>query len=109
MFFVYMLANRKNGALYIGHTDDLGARVWQHKNKVMSGFASRYGCDRLVWYEVHDSRESAFARERQMKQWNRSWKLRRIEAKNPQWHDLYDGLTVDDVYHPERLYDAGKL
>ena len=92
-FYVYIVANRRNGAIYIGMTDDLGHRVHQHKTKVFPGFTARYGCDKLVWYETHDTRESAFLRERRMKEWRRSWKLMLIEEANPTWADLYETLN----------------
>jgi putative endonuclease len=91
-FFVYMLASRRNGTLYTGMTDDLGRRVWQHRTGSM-GFTSRYDVTVLVWYEVHESRESAFIRERQIKKWNRNWKLALIEKGNPEWRDLFDDLS----------------
>ena len=109
MFFVYILASKRNGTLYLGHTDELGERVMQHKMKAHLGFSSKYYCDKLVWFETHESRESAFRRERQMKKWNRAWKIRRIETDNPDWLDLYDGLTTEEVYHPRRQYQAAKL
>ena len=92
-FYVYIVANHRNGAIYTGSTDDLAARVWQHKTKALAGFTARYGCDKLVWYEVHDTRESAFRRERQIKEWRRSWKLLLIEEANPTWADLYETLS----------------
>jgi putative endonuclease len=91
-FYVYMLASGRNGTLYIGMTDDLPARVCQHKEKVLPGFTSKYGVDRLVWFEAHGSREDAFRRERQMKKWNRAWKLELVERFNPGWRDLYPDL-----------------
>ena len=92
-FFVYILANKRNGTLYIGMTDDLVKRVWQHRNEVIPGFSKRYGVKTLVWHETHESRESAFARERQLKKWNRKWKLELIEGANSSWRDLADELT----------------
>ena len=88
-FFVYILASERNGTLYTGMTDDLVKRVWQHRNKVIPGFTQRYGVKMLVWYEPHDSRESAFMQERRLKKWNRAWKLALIEQKNPRWQDLW--------------------
>ena len=88
-FFVYILASRPNGTLYIGMTDDLVNRVWQHRNEMTPGFTQRYGVKTLVWYEPHASRESAFMRERQIKKWDRAWKLALIERDNPQWRDLW--------------------
>ena len=92
-FHTYIVANKRNGTLYAGHTDDLVIRVWQHRTGAIPGFASRYGCHRLVWYETHDSRDEAFRRERQIKEWKRAWKLELIEGGNPDWTDLYDGLV----------------
>lgn len=92
-FYAYIVANARNGVIYPGSTDDLSARIWQHKTKALPGFTARYGCDRLVWYEVHETRESAFQRERQIKEWRRSWKLLLIEESNPTWADLYASLA----------------
>src|SRR5581483_6496110 len=78
-FFVYILASRRNGTLYVGMTDNLGRRMWEHKNGAFPGFTVKYDVKLLVWYEAHQSRESAFLRERQMKKWRRSWKVRLIE------------------------------
>jgi putative endonuclease len=75
-------------------TDDLVRRVWQHRTDAVPGFTSEYGVKMLVWYEQHESRESAFARERQIKNWNRSWKLQLIEKMNPAWRDLWDDLSA---------------
>ena len=91
-FFVYILASKKNGTLYTGSTDNLKARVWQHKDKTVKGFTSKYGVDRLVWFETHDSRAAALTRERQIKEWKRAWKLELIEKANPDWSDLYNEL-----------------
>ena len=88
-FFVYILASERNGTLYTGMTDDLVKRVWQHRNNVIPGFTQRYGVKMLVWYQPHDSRESAFMQERRLKKWNRAWKLALIEQKNPHWQDLW--------------------
>ena len=88
-YYCYIVANRRNGTLYIGNTDDLTRRIGEHKNKTRQGFAAKYGCDLLVWFEKFGSREDAFACERRMKEWRRSWKLRLIEEKNPEWEDLY--------------------
>jgi putative endonuclease len=89
-FYVYILASRRNGTLYIGVTDDLPKRIWIHRAELLPGFTKRYGVKTLVWYEQHESRESAFTRERQLKKWNRAWKLRLIEQMNPAWRDLYN-------------------
>jgi putative endonuclease len=83
------MASRRNGTLYVGHTDDLAKRVFEHREKVRKGFTAKYGVTQLVWFEYHEDRENAFRRERQIKEWQRAWKLRLIEAENPDWRDLY--------------------
>ena len=85
---VYMLASGPNGTLYIGVTSDLPRRIWEHKTGAVPGFSKRYGVTRLVWYEFHETMESAITREKQMKKWNRAWKARQIARRNPQWKDL---------------------
>ena len=92
-FYVYMLASRKNGTLYIGVTRDLVHRVFEHKSKFVAGFTTKYGVDQLVWYEVYDDPTSAIAREKELKKWRRAWKIRLIEEMNPAWKDLYDEIT----------------
>ena len=92
-FYVYILASRRNGTLYVGMTDDLVRRVWMHKEGVSPGFTKEYSVTLLVWYEVHESRESAFTRERQIKKWKRSWKLEMIEKTNPSWRDLFEEIS----------------
>ena len=87
-FFVYILASRRNGTLYIGMTDNLARRIWEHRSEIVPGFTKKYGIKTLVWYELHESRENAFQRERQLKKWNRAWKLELIERLNPDWRDL---------------------
>ena len=89
-FFTYMLASQRNGTLYTGSTEDLIRRVAQHRAKTFGGFTARHDVMLLVWFEAHETRESAFLRERRIKKWNRPWKLRLIEADNPTWRDLYD-------------------
>lgn len=89
---VYILASQRNGTLYTGVTSDLVQRVWQHKNSVVDGFSQKYHVHLLVWYEIHESMESAIAREKTLKGWRRDWKLRLIEAMNPQWQDLYENI-----------------
>ena len=93
-FYVYILASRRNGTLYTGMTDDLVRRIWQHWTGAVPGFTSEYGVKMLVWYEQHETRESAFARERQIKKWKRSWKLQLIEKMNPGWRDLWDDISA---------------
>ena len=92
-FWVYILASRRNGTLYIGMTDDLVRRAWEHRTGTIPGFTRKYGIKMLVWFEQHETRESALQRERQLKKWNRSWKLQLIERFNPSWEDLADELT----------------
>ncbi|MGH7018085.1 MAG: GIY-YIG nuclease family protein [Caulobacteraceae bacterium] len=86
------MASGRNGTIYVGMTEDLIARVQQHKEKAFAGFTARYGVDRLVWFESHESREEAFRRERQIKEWQRLWKLQLIERDNPNWRDLAEDL-----------------
>jgi putative endonuclease len=92
-FFVYTLASRRNGTLYVGMTDNLVRRVWEHRSGLFPGFTKKYGVKMLVWYELHESRETAFQRERQIKKWNRAWKLELIERMNPAWRDLFDEIA----------------
>ena len=92
-FYVYMLARRRNGTLYTGMTDHLVARIWQHRQGVVPGFTKEYGVKTLVWFEQHETRASALLRERQIKKWNRKWKLELIEMDNPGWRDLYPEIT----------------
>lgn len=87
-FFVYILASKRNGALYVGMTDDLSRRIWEHQTGAFPGFTKKYGVKMLVWFEVHETRESAFIREPQIKKWERTWKLHLIEEMNPEWKDL---------------------
>jgi putative endonuclease len=86
---VYIMANRKNGAIYTGVTSDLPKRVWQHREGVADGFTKRYGCKMLVWFELHETMESAILREKQIKGGSRKTKLALIVETNPNWHDLY--------------------
>ena len=88
MFYVYILASRRNGTPYTGSTDGVAKRVWLHKEKAYSGFTAKYDVGQLVWYEVHETREAAFRRERQIKEWKRAWKIEMIERANPGWRDL---------------------
>ena len=87
---VYLLASKRNGTLYVGVTSDLVKRVWEHKNHVVDGFTKQYGVGLLVWYEMHETMESAIQREKAIKEWQRAWKLKLIEKFNPDWKDLYD-------------------
>ena len=92
-YYVYILASKRNGTLYIGVTNNLVRRVWEHKNDVVEGFTKKYGVHQLVWYEVADTPGTAIAREKQLKKWNRAWKLKLIEEKNPKWKDLYQEIA----------------
>ena len=85
---VYILASKRNGTLYVGVTSNLIQRVWQHRNDQVEGFTKRYKVHTLVWYEKHETMESAIAREKAIKEWQRAWKLELIEAANPGWQDL---------------------
>ncbi len=89
-----MLASQRNGTLYLGVTANLMERVWQHKNKFVEGFTKQYGIDQLVWFEQHEEVAGAILREKQIKKWNRDWKIRLIESANPYWNDLYLNLTA---------------
>jgi putative endonuclease len=92
-FYVYILASRKHGTLYVGITRDLIRRAWQHKQKVVRGFTERYGVHKLVYFEIFEDPVSAIAREKQLKKWKREWKLQLIEKSNPAWADLSLTLT----------------
>ncbi len=91
-YCVYMLASRRNGTLYTGVTGDIVGRIWNHKNDVIESFTKRHGVHLLVWYEVHNDINAAIAREKQIKKWNRAWKIRLIEKENSGWNDLYEKL-----------------
>jgi putative endonuclease len=91
-FWVYMLASKPNGVLYIGVTSNLAQRVWQHKNGLVEGFTLKYNVDKLVYCEPFADGESAITREKQLKRWKRSWKIRLIEEANPEWKDLYEEI-----------------
>jgi putative endonuclease len=90
---VYILASDRNGTLYIGVTSDLLKRVNEHRNDAVDGFTKKYGIHRLVYYESHGDMLSAIEREKQLKKWNRAWKLELIEEKNPAWQDLWDEIV----------------
>ena len=91
-YYVYLMASKKNGILYIGVANDLRHRVWQHKNDIQEGFTKKYGVHRLVWYEETTDIREAIQREKQMKKWRRQWKIDLIKKENPDWDDLYDAL-----------------
>jgi putative endonuclease len=90
---VYILASQRNGTLYTGVTSDLPKRIWEHKNDATEGFSKRYGVHLLVYFELHSDMLSAIAHEKQIKKWNRVWKIRLIEAMNPEWRDLWDEIV----------------
>jgi putative endonuclease len=92
-FCVYILAGARNGTLYVGVTSNLLQRVWQHKEGLVDGFTKKYGIGMLVWYEQHDTAGSAITREKQIKKWNRDWKIQLIEQINPYWNDLYEQIA----------------
>ena len=93
MYYIYILASRKNGTLYIGVTNNLLKRVYEHKNDLVEGFTKKYGIHRLVHYEQVGNVSSAIQREKRLKNWKRRWKIELIERANPDWKDLYDELT----------------
>jgi len=101
-FYVYILCSKRNGTLYTGVTSDLIKRVYQHKNDLVQGFSKQYGVHQLVWYEVHESSETAITREKQIKKWSRLWKLNLIEQFNPEWNDLYETITHSTGFPPSR-------
>ena len=90
---VYMMASKRNGAIYTGVTSNLIQRAWQHREELVAGFTKRYGCKLLVWFEMHDNMEAAILREKQIKGGSRQKKIALIEANNPQWKDLFDEIT----------------
>ena len=93
-FFVYIMASRRNGTLYIGVTSNLIQRVWNHKQGLVEGFTSKYQVGMLVYLEPHETAESAITREKQLKKWERAWKIRLAEHSNPEWRDLYWTISV---------------
>jgi putative endonuclease len=90
---VYLLANKKHGTLYLGVTNDIVRRGYEHRTKAVPGFTKRYGIDKLVWFEIYDDGITAIAREKELKKWRRDWKIRLIEEENPGWIDLYPGIS----------------
>jgi putative endonuclease len=95
--YVYIMASGKNGTLYLGVTSDLAGRVYQHREGLVGGFTRRYRCKSLVWFEAFDDLQQARQRELQMKEWNRAWKIKRIEEANLDWHDLWPTLFSADA------------
>ena len=91
-YYVYILASRKDGAIYVGITNDIVGRIYEHRTKAAPGFTSKYNITRLVWLEIYEDPISAISRERELKKWKRAWKVQLIEAQNPQWEDLYESI-----------------
>ena len=91
-YYIYILSSKRNGTLYIGVTSNLVKRIYEHKNNIIDGFTKKYSIHKLVYYEITDDIESAIRREKQLKKWNRKWKINLIENSNPKWIDLYYGL-----------------
>jgi len=92
-YYVYLLASGKHGTLYIGVTNDLVRRTYEHRTKSVPGFTSRYGVDRLVWFEIYDEALTAITREKELKKWRRDWKINLIEDSNPEWVDLFESIA----------------
>ena len=92
--YVYILASRPYGTLYVGVTNDLVRRAWEHRNGVVEGFTKEHEVHRLVWYEVHEDVYEAITREKRIKKWNRDWKVNLIQSKNPNWDDLFDAICA---------------
>ena len=95
---VYMLANERNGTLYIGVTSNLIQRIWQHREGILDGFTHEYSVKVLAWYEMHVTMEIAIGREKALKKWNRAWKLKLIEERNPDWIDLWAAINGEVMY-----------
>ena len=92
MYFVYMMSNKSYGTLYVGVTNDLPRRTFEHRNSLAEGFTKRHGLHRLVWYEAHDDVTTAITREKLIKKWRRDWKVNLIQSMNPNWLDLYETI-----------------
>lgn len=92
-YYVYLLASRKDGALYVGVTNDLVRRAYEHRTKAVPGFTSKYNIAKLVWFEIHDNPISAITREKEIKKWRRAWKVALIERDNPGWDDLFETIA----------------
>jgi putative endonuclease len=92
-YYVYMLASGRRGTLYVGVTNDLIKRVYEHRNDLVPGFTAKYRVHRLVWFEIHDDVREAIAKEKRMKRWRRAWKVELIEKENEDWHDLWPSIA----------------
>ncbi|NOJ47460.1 GIY-YIG nuclease family protein [Bradyrhizobium archetypum] len=93
-YYVYIIASRRDGAIYVGVTNDIVRRIYEHRTKAEPGFTSKYNITRLVWSEIYDDPISAISREKELKKWRRSWKVQLIEKDNPQWNDLYESICT---------------
>jgi len=93
-YYVYILASRRDGAIYIGITNDLIRRVYEHRTKAVPGFTAKYNITKLVWFETYDDPVSAISREKELKKWRRAWKVHLIKQQNPNWDDLYDSICT---------------
>lgn len=93
-FYVYILASRRDGAIYVGITNDLVRRVYEHRIKAVPGFTTKYNITRLVWFDIYDDPVSAISREKELKKWKRAWKVQLIEKDNPNWDDLYESICT---------------
>jgi len=93
-FYVYILASARNGTLYIGVTSNLPKRVWEHKEGIVEGFTKKYGINQLVWFELHQDAMAAVTREKQLKKWERAWKINLIQKQNPLWRDLSEEFVA---------------
>ncbi|MDH2350946.1 GIY-YIG nuclease family protein [Bradyrhizobium sp. SSUT18] len=91
-YYVYILASRRDGAIYVGVTNDLIRRVYEHQIKAVPGFTAKYNITRLVWFETYDDPVSAISREKELKKWKRAWKIQLIEKDNPKWDDRYESI-----------------
>ena len=91
-YYLYMITNKPDETLYLGVTSNIKKRIYEHKTKAVEGFSKKYNLDKLVWYEVHGDVEEAIKREKQMKDWKREWKVKRILEMNPNWDDLYSDI-----------------
>jgi len=93
-YYVYLLASKKHGTLYLGVTNDLVRRVHEHRTKAVAGFTKRYDVDKLVWFEIYDDIANAITREKELKKWRCDWKIRLVEEENPNWTDLYPSIAT---------------
>ena len=93
-YYVYLLASKKHGTLYLGVTNDIVRRAYEHRAKAVDGFTKRYDVDKLVWFEIYDDIANAITREKELKKWRRDWKIRLVEEENPNWTDLYPSIAT---------------